>query len=44
MDQEPVKDLDSFEKKSAEYKKGDTVLLLIKRRTATLYMTLKVSE
>jgi serine protease Do len=44
MDQEPVKDLDSFEKKSAGYKKGDTVLLLVKRRTATLYMTLKVSE
>lgn len=44
MDQEPVKDIDSFEKKIAGYKKGDTVLLLIKRRAATLYATLKVSE
>jgi len=44
MDQEPVKDVESFEKKIAGYKKGDTVLLLIKRRNATLYATLKVTE
>jgi serine protease Do len=44
MDQEPVKDLASLEKKVEGYKKGDTVLLLIKRRSATLYLTLKVSE
>ncbi|RJR35161.1 MAG: DegQ family serine endoprotease [Desulfobacteraceae bacterium] len=44
MDQEQVKDVDSFEKKIAGYKKGDTMLLLIKRRNATLYTTLKVTE
>ena len=36
MDQEPVKDVASLEKKAAEYKKGDTALLLVKRRSATL--------
>ena len=44
MDQEPMKDIATLEKKVEGYKKGDTALLLIKRRTATLYLTLKVSE
>ncbi len=44
IDQEPVKDLDSFEKRTGQYEKGDTALLLVKRRGATVYMTLKISE
>ena len=42
IDQEPIKDLETFSKKIQEYKKGETALLLIKRRSATLYLTLKV--
>lgn len=44
MDQEPVKDLDEYSKKIRRYKKGDTILFLVKRREATLYLTLKVWE
>ncbi|MFH1491395.1 MAG: DegQ family serine endoprotease [Pseudomonadota bacterium] len=44
MDQEPLKDLSEFNKKIKEYKKGDTVLLLVERRGSTVYLTLKVSE
>ncbi len=44
IDQEAIKDLESFERKIEGYKKGDTALLLIKRRGATIYVTLKVSE
>jgi serine protease Do len=43
IDQAPVKDLEDFHKKIQTYKKGDTILLLIKRGGATLYLTLKVS-
>jgi len=44
IDQSPVKGLEDLHKKIQTYKKGDTVLLLIKRGGATLYLTLKVSE
>lgn len=44
IDQAPVKDLGSFQKKTEGYQKGDMVLLLIKRQSATLYTTLKISE
>jgi serine protease Do len=44
MDQEPMKDLDEYRKKIRQYKKGDTILFLVKRREATLYLTLKVWE
>lgn len=44
IDQEPVRDSQSFQKKTEGYRKGDTVLLLIKRQNATLYATLKISE
>ncbi len=44
MDQEPLKDLDKYLEKIRQYKKGDTILFLIKRRQATLYLTLKVWE
>jgi serine protease Do len=44
IDQEAVKNLEFFEKKTETYKKGDTALLLIKRRGATIFVTLKVLE
>jgi len=44
IDQAPVKGLDDFHKKIKTYKEGDTILLLIKRGGATLYLTLKVPE
>ena len=44
MDQEPMKDMDEYSKKIRRYKKGDTILFLVKRREATLYLTLKVWE
>lgn len=44
IDQEPMKDIDEYSKKIRRYKKGDTILFLIKRREATLYLTLKVWE
>lgn len=43
IDQIPVKNLKDFNHKIEKYKKGDTILLLAKRRGATLYMTLKVT-
>ncbi len=44
IDQEPMKDIDEYSKKIRRYKKGDTILFLVKRRQATLYLTLKVWE
>jgi serine protease Do len=44
VDQDPVKDIEQFSSKSEAYKSGDTVLFLIKRRGATLYLTVKVEE
>ncbi len=44
IDQEPIKDLDSFNKKIQKYKKGDTILFLIKRHGSTLFLTVKVWE
>jgi serine protease Do len=44
IDQEPMKDLDEYSEKVRQYKKGDTVLFLVERREATLYLTLKVWE
>jgi serine protease Do len=44
IDQEPMKDLDEYSKKIRQYKKGDTILFLVRRREATLYLTLKVWE
>jgi len=42
IDQEPVKDVAQFNEKIEKYKEGDTILFLIKRQEATLYLTLKV--
>jgi serine protease Do len=44
VDQEPMKDIDEYSKKIRRYDKGDTILFLVKRREATLYLTLKVWE
>jgi serine protease Do len=44
MDQEPIKEMDKYREKISQYKKGDTILFLIKRREGTLYLTLKVWE
>jgi len=44
VDQEPVKDLEQFNRKVQGYKPGDTVLLLIKRQGATLFLTLKAAK
>lgn len=42
IDQVPIKDLEEFHSKIQDYKKGDTVLFLVKRRGATIYLTLRV--
>jgi len=44
IDQEPVRGIESFNKKLSKYKKGDVILFLIKRGVSTLYLTLKVWE
>ena len=42
MDQESLKDLETYRKKIRQYKEGDTILFLVKRGGTTLYLTLKV--
>jgi len=44
MVQSSVKSVEEFTRKIEKYKKGDTILLLVKRRAATLFLTLKVVE
>jgi serine protease Do len=44
VDQVPVKDPQEFNQKMAGYRAGDTVLLLIRRHSATLFVTMKVPE
>ena len=44
IDQKPIKDIDEYIKKIRQYRKSDTILFLVKRREATLYLTLKVWE
>ncbi len=44
IDQSPVKDVKDFNRKIESYKAGDTVLVLAKRRGATVFLTLKVRE
>ncbi|HDZ91517.1 MAG: DegQ family serine endoprotease [Deltaproteobacteria bacterium] len=43
IDQAPVRDLADFLGKTGRYKRGDTVLFLIRRGNSTLYLTLTVS-
>jgi len=44
IDQSPVKDVKDFGRKIESYKAGDTVLILAKRRGATVFLTLKARE
>jgi len=44
MDNMAIPNIDTFNKKIQEYKKGAAVLLLVKRQDSTLFLTLKVSE
>jgi serine protease Do len=44
IDQERVKSIDDYRERIPRYKKGDTVLFLVQRRGATLYLTLKIWE
>ncbi|MBN2032255.1 MAG: DegQ family serine endoprotease [Deltaproteobacteria bacterium] len=44
IDQSQLKSIDDFNSRIEKYKKGDTILLLAKRRGATVFMTLKVTD
>jgi len=42
IEQTHVRDLDQFKEKLKDYNPGDTILLLVKRQNAALFLTLKV--
>ena len=44
IDQDPVENVRGFNRKLETYEKGDTILLLVKRQGATLFLTLKVKD
>jgi serine protease Do len=44
VDKTPIGNVEEFEAVTTKFKPGDTMLLLIKRRGATLFVTLKVPE
>jgi serine protease Do len=44
IDQDPVETVRGFNRKLESYEKGDTILFLVKRQGATLFLTLKVEE
>lgn len=44
IDQIPVNNINKYYKLISRYKKGDTILFLIKRGGSTIYLTLKVEE
>jgi serine protease Do len=44
VDQKTIRSLEDLNAKTTGYKAGDTLLLLIKRQSATLYLTLKIWE
>ncbi len=44
MDQAPVRSIEEFNKKVEGFKKGDTILFLIKRQKSTIFLTMKVAE
>lgn len=44
LDQRPMKDPADFLKRIKQYKEGDTLLFLIKRGDATLYVTVKMED
>ena len=44
IDQKPVRGLADYRNEIRRYKKGDTILLLVKRGNSSLYLTVKVWE
>lgn len=44
LDQKPVEGLSRYRELIRQYKKGDTILFLVKRKGSTLYLTLKIWE
>jgi len=44
VDQEPVRNIKAYKEKISKFKKGDTVLFLLKRGDSTIYQTLKINE
>lgn len=40
----PIRNIDQFTKKMSTYKKGDTILFLIKRQDAVIYLTLHIRD
>jgi serine protease Do len=44
VDQKAIRSVEDFDAKTSGYKAGDTLLLLIKRKSATLYLTIKIWE
>ncbi len=44
MDHAGIPSVDAFNRKVREYKKGDTILFLVKRQGSTLFLTLKVPD
>ena len=44
IDQQPIKNVDQFYKIIGEFKEEDTLLLLLKRRGSTLYLTLQIKK
>jgi serine protease Do len=42
VDQEPLKDLGDFRKKTGQYESGETLLLLVNRQGSTLFLTVEV--
>ena len=44
IDQEPAEDIEEFNRKTQDYKPGETILFLVKRGEQTLFLTLKVRE
>ena len=44
IDHTPVRELRQYKKLMSAYKPGDTVLFLVKRQGATLFLTLKISK
>jgi serine protease Do len=44
LDHASIPNVDTFDKKIQEYKKGDIILLLVKRQNSTLFLTLKVPD
>ena len=44
VEQVPLKDIEQYNRTIGAYKEGDTVLFLVSRKGATLYLTLKVRQ